>query len=62
MSLSHMFSFRAAGASREPWNAPFTFQIPASCRCLLVKLYDGTCDYRHLLAVSAPFYPGEAQL
>ena len=48
--------------SREPWNAPFTFQIPASCRCLLVKLYDGTCDYRHLLAVSAPFYPGEAQL
>ena len=21
MSLSHMFSFRAAGASREPWNA-----------------------------------------
>ena len=46
---------------QTPWDSPVFFRLPDACRCLLIKLYDGTCDYDHLLAVSAPYYPGEAQ-
>ena len=34
------------------------FRLPAGARSAVVRLYEGACDYGHLLAVGAPVYLG----